>query len=127
MLRMFASEDGELLVSHFGRPDLHRSIDNLNRALESSPRGYLRVGERWIGVSLVGFWLVCYAAIFMLAAAVMQLVAKHTREHGLWWITVAAVVFFLLLAVRYHSYVERSLLFAAGGGGALLAAVMIAI
>src|SRR5205823_11256296 len=70
MLRKFASEDGELLVRLFGRPDLHQRIYDLSAAIAASPRGYLRIGRRSLGISLIGFWIASYAAVFLLAAAI---------------------------------------------------------
>jgi hypothetical protein len=55
LLRMFESEEGELLVRLFGGCERYRPIDDVARALvEPPPRGYLRIGGcHWSSSALV--------------------------------------------------------------------------
>jgi len=53
MLRMFESEDPQLLIRLFGREDVYRPITDIPEALRQRSRGYLWwAGDGWVHPSL---------------------------------------------------------------------------
>ena len=57
LLGFFESEGGERLVQLFGRRDRYRRIADPRRALLERPRGYARVGGRYLGISVLCLWI----------------------------------------------------------------------
>src|SRR5690606_17624135 len=58
MLRRFVSEDGELLVRHFGHPDRFRPITHARWGVNGAAWKYARVHERRLAWSVVALWIV---------------------------------------------------------------------
>jgi LmbE family N-acetylglucosaminyl deacetylase len=85
MLREFESEDGCLLVSTFGRPDLFRPITNFAGALRSADceqQRFWQFQDRFLGTSLVFLCTLIWAAIALLAAAAASAFATIGNATG---------------------------------------------
>ncbi len=80
LLRAFVSENGELLVKLFGAPDRWQVVTAV-AAPRTEPRGYLRLGERRLGVSVLLLWLsICGLTVMTLRTVLVQL---HQWAQGL--------------------------------------------
>ncbi len=91
MLRVFASENGDLLVKLFGRFERYRPVSDPARGLaEETPRGYVMLGERHRGASVFVAMAVLAEAVALAAAGLARL-GIHGIAGGRLWMRVAVV------------------------------------
>jgi len=109
MLRAFQSEDGDLLVRLFGRPDCLRPIHDAESARRATVSGYLHLGERYLGKSVV---LLLFLASLLLAGSGAMLGCAVRVGHGALLIVALSGVFLLVAYafVREHPLETRLLL-----------------
>jgi LmbE family N-acetylglucosaminyl deacetylase len=115
MLRSFVSEDGELLVRLFGRPDYFRPMRDAGAAGAVTPF-YVSIHGAKIGLSVLsllgGFYLVS------LACAWLAVRAFHPFGYAF---AMALLLICLGLCVRRQCRIERRALYAAVAAGAAIA------
>jgi len=116
MLRRFASEDGELLVRHFGHQDLFRRVMLPLSADEQTPRWYLRVGGRRLGVSVLFSLAGVYASVFIGTAGLMRLIERCGAPLAVAF-AVASIGGALWLCVWRRQSAERRLFYATAASG----------
>ncbi len=119
-LRVFASEDGELLVQYFGFPDRFRVIGP-DAGRSGDVAGYVRVGSTYLSWGV----LVVLGAILLTAAAASCLVggvlASWTSGLPAWRLAALAGVVAVVTVglVRFRRVEQRALMIAIGAGALL--------
>ena len=123
MLRAYTSEDGDLLVSLFGHPDLYRQIADPEQAQRDSPRGYVQFGFRRVGASVIGLWLTVYAGVFAASAGLVRAIFRLPLPSGAISVAVSVLAAGLAaVAIMRCRSMDRRLFYAFATLGLLIAA-----
>jgi len=107
MLRAFRSEDGELLVRLFGRPDFFRPIRNVGSPQRLVLRPFVKLGNRRLAPSVVLLWLWIFTSSVGLLA-VMGRTVHLSRHPALQFVALCGAVLFAAYAfLRKHPVETR--------------------
>lgn len=118
MLRMFTSENGELLVKYFGWRNQFRPVQWLPLTREESfGIRYVKVGEKRIGLTLVGLFLSFYLLSFGITWQFSQWLTDYLAG-----ILGVSLVIICMLALFYSAFrgkkqIETQLFYVIGGLG----------
>lgn len=124
MLRFFKTEGPSTLIRHHGRPDEFREIVDLRSALVREPWGYIRVGYRRLGISVVSAWTAIIAGVFCGASlAGLWVVASLEASTSGRVITVLVAIVILCYAILNRMTIERRVLYFTAMSGMALAGV----
>jgi LmbE family N-acetylglucosaminyl deacetylase len=121
MLRAFRSEDGELLVRLFGRPDFFRPIHNVGSPQRLVPRAFVKLGHRRLAPSVVLLWLWVFTSSVGLLAVLGRTVYLG-RHPTMQFVALCGAVLFAAYAFLGKHPLETRLVSASLALGLLIAA-----
>ena len=118
MLRMFASENGDLLVSHFGWRNQFRPVKwTPTSSDEHFGIRYIHVGEQRLGLSVVGLCLSVYLLFFGVAWQLSQWLIDNVDGSTGLFLVVICIFTLVIIVLRGRKKVETQLFYAIGGLG----------
>lgn len=121
MLRMFHSQNADLLARLFGREDAFRVVVGAREALQEIPHGYVRFGRCWLAPSMMLLWAWVLALVFWLALAGARVISELPYDSWLLSSGLGVGILGLMLAGfrRGTSLTSRAYYLLAGFGLAL--------
>ena len=106
MLEAFVSEDPVKLIRFFGRPSTYRICQLQDR--RELPTGYCKLGDNWLGPSVIFMWLmiacVIFAAAYLAAALARRLAGAELLIRS---VVIGAAALILIWTLLRRTSLER--------------------